>query len=250
MALRDYPLLLVFVVVPVLYGFAEIGYRIGKRRGGGEEKTHEQFAVTRDQAGVLLSLLLGFTLALAMARYDQRRHEVVQEADAVSTARLRAELLPEPYRSESLRLFKDYVEVRLEFANVGFDEDGLLRVHEKSSKLQRQLWNQADAAAQASPTPITGVYLQSLNESFDAADRRVASLEDRIPRTVWIMLAVLSMFTSLMAGLSVRKRSIPPMLLPSMMFAIVALLIADLDTPGKGLIRVDVRPIARLQQGQ
>ncbi len=249
MALRDNPLLLLFVVVPVLYATAEIAFRVGRRLGGAEEKIHEQFAATRDQAGILLSLLLGFTLALGLGRYDLRMHEIVAEADAVSTARLRAETLPEPYRSESLRLFKDYVDVRVEFANAGYDEAALWRVSAKSQKIQRELWDQAVGAAAASPTPLTALYAQSLNESIDASDRRLASLENRIPRTIWIMLGVLAIFGSVMAGLSIRKRSIASLLLPSLMFAIVALLVADLDTPGKGLIRGDVRAIARLQQG-
>lgn len=249
MGLRDYPLSLLFVVVPVLFAAAEIGYRVARRHGGLDPTTHEQFATTRDQAGVLLSLLLGFTLALAMGRYDLRMQQIVEEADAVSTAELRADLLPEPQRSEARRLFKDYIGSRVEFSKVGFDEDALVQARAKSGKIEQQLWAQATAAAEKNPTPITALYAASVNDAIDADDRRLASLENRIPRTIWFMLGVLAIFASLMSGLSMRKRSITAMLLPALMFAIVALLVADLDTPGKGLIHADTRAIARLQQG-
>ncbi len=245
-ALRDYPLLMLVVVVPVLIGFTEIGYRVAQRWRD-DEKRHEGFVVTRDQVGVLLSLLLGFTLALAMSRYDLRWHQAVEEADMVSTARLRAELLPEPMRPEARRMFKEYVDARIEFANVGYDDAARERAHARTVAIEDKLFAQAVAGADASPTAITATYVNALNESIDACDRRLAGLENRIPRTLWVMLAMLAIVSSLTAGLSMRKRSIAGML-PPIVFGIVTLLTADLDTPGKGLIHADQRAIARLQE--
>jgi len=246
-ALRDYPLLLLVVVVPVLCAMVELGYRYA-RRFGAEDKRYEQFAVTRDQSGVLLSLMLGFTLALALSRYDMRTQQIVEEANAIGTAELRASLLPEPERSDVRPLFKEYVQTRVELVNAGHDPDAIARVRAKSVKVQERLWERTTAAAERSPTPITALFVHSVNETIDADDRRIAGLENRIPRTVWIMLSVLALFSSLLIGLSMRKRSLAGMVVPTLMFAIVALLIADLDAPGKGLIRPNERAIVRLQQ--
>ena len=93
-ALHDHPFLLLIAALPAFYSLVEIGYRLGQRGRRVEEKYHEQFAATRDQAGVLLSLLLGFTLAMALSRYDVRKQQIVEEANAIGTMQLRGALLP------------------------------------------------------------------------------------------------------------------------------------------------------------
>ena len=246
-ALRDYPLLLLLVMVPLLYGMVELGYRLGQRGQRTDARYHEQFAATRDQAGVLLSLLLGFTLAMSLSRYDLRKQLVVEEADAIGTTQLRAALLPEPARSQALPLFRVYVDSRIEFTNAGLNEQAIASARAKSVKVQGQLWAIAVAAAEQQPTPITALFVQSLNETIDSDDRRLAALENRIPRPVWTMLGMLSLVTSLLVGLSLHKRSLSAMLIPPVMFAVVSLLIADLDTPGRGFIYTGSDSIERLR---
>jgi len=247
LVLRDYPLLLLLVSVPFLYGMVELGYRLGQHGRRSDERYHEQFAATRDQAGVLLSLLLGFTLAMSLSRYDLRKQLVVEEADAIGTTQLRAALLPEPARAQAVPLFREYVDSRIEFTNAGLDEQAITSARAKSAKVQGQLWAIAVAAAEQKPTPITALFVQSLNETIDADDRRLEALENRIPRPVWIMLGMLSLVTSLLVGLSLHKRSLSAMLIPPVMFAVVSLLIADLDTPGRGLIYTGSDAIERLR---
>ncbi len=245
-ALRDDPLLLLLVVAPVLMVATELGYRLGQKFRGEDEKLHEQFVTTRDQVGLLLSLLLGFTLALATSRYDLRWHQAVEESDAVGTASRRLDLLPEPMRPEARRMFDEYIDTRLEFSNAR-DEAAMQRAHEKSLKVEGRIWAQAAAAAEQKPTPIMASYIASVTDAIDACDRRVAGLENRIPRTIWIMLGVLALVASITAGLSMRKRALAAMI-PPIVFAIVTLLIADLDAPGKGLIQTDQRAIARMRE--
>lgn len=245
-ALNDYPLLLLFVVVPVLFALAEIGFRVARRRAKSDDKVHEQAAATRDQAGVLLSLMLGFTLAMSLSRYDLRKELIVQEANAIGTARLRADVLPEPLRARALPLFRAYVSSRIELTHAGLDAAALERARRKSADVQGQLWAIATEGAAASPTPITALFVQAINETIDVDERRVAALENRIPREIWIMVAVLAMLTSLLSGSSLRSRSFSAMFLPALMFAFVALVIADLDTPGRGLIQMDQQSIERL----
>src|SRR5687768_15219741 len=52
----------------------------------------------------LLALMLGFTLAMAVDRFDTRRLLVLQEANAVGTTYLRAQLLDEPHRARISKL--------------------------------------------------------------------------------------------------------------------------------------------------
>jgi hypothetical protein len=246
-ALRDYPALLLIVVVAASCGIVEIGYRLGQRGRRIDEKYHEQFAATRDQAAVLFSLLLGFTLAMSLSRYDLRKQQIVEEADAIGTMQLRGELLPEPARAQARLLFRQYVDARVEFASAGLDETALDRAEAKSAKVQEQLWMLTVGAAEQAPTPITALFVQSLNETIDAADRRLAGLENRIPREIWMMLGMLTVFTSILVGLSLQKRSWSAMLVPPVMFAVVSVLVADLDTPARGLIQTDAQSIERVR---
>jgi hypothetical protein len=245
-ALRDYPVLLMLVVVPVLYVMVEVGFRVGQRVRHVDHKVHEHLASTRDQAGVLLSLLLAFMLAMAMTRFDRRKQEIVDEANAIGTLRLRAGLLSEPSRSAARRLIDEYVDARVDFAHAGVDHAALSRARARSDEIQKELWTLGESAAAQTPTPITALYVESLNQTIDASETRLAGLENRVPRSVWIIIVSLSMITAFVSGICTHRRSLTAMVLLPLMFSIVALLVADLDAPGRGSIRLNAASIERL----
>jgi hypothetical protein len=201
---------------------------------------------TRDQLGLLLSLLLGFTLAMSLSRYDLRKQLVVNEANAIGTAMLRVELLPAPLRPRVRELFRDYVTMRLSFARAGLDEDAIASVRARSKPIEEEIWRSTMAASEASPTPITGLFVQSVNETFDLEDARLAALENRIPPEVWTMLSLLSALAAYMLGTTIFEKSTWAMFVVPLMIAIVAALVADLDTPRAGLIHDDQRAMERL----
>src|SRR3954470_15856322 len=92
----------------------EIGWQLGGRaqgRGGQNVSTLEQALLG------LLALIVGFTFLMALTRFESRREAVVEEANAIATTALRARLLSEPYRTESLRLLQEYVRLRVD--NIG-----------------------------------------------------------------------------------------------------------------------------------
>ena len=78
---------------------------------------HEHITGLREGLFVLLGLLLGFTVAIVLPRFDERRQLVIDEANAIGTTILRAETLPEPQRSRTLELLREYVVVRRDFAS-------------------------------------------------------------------------------------------------------------------------------------
>src|SRR4051812_26174155 len=110
--LYDYPLLAIFLFsLAVILAASEIGYRSGVRnegQGSGNVSTLEGALLG------LLALMIGFTFAMALARFETRRDAVLNEANAIGTTALRARLLPEPHRTEALRLLREYVKVRLD----------------------------------------------------------------------------------------------------------------------------------------
>jgi hypothetical protein len=246
-SLRDYPLLLIVVAIPVLYGMVEIGFRIGQRGWNAEEKVHLQFGAARDQAGVLLSLLLGFVLAMSLSRYDLRKQQVVDEANAIGTMRLRSQLLPQPMRVEAAGVIDEYIDARIAFANAGLGHAALTEARTHSAELQQRMWAVARESSERAPTPITALFVQSLNQTIDAGDTRLAGLENRVPRAVWVMIGTLSMLTALLAGLSLYRRSFAVMVLLPVMFSVVTFICADLDTPDRGLIPTHAAALERLK---
>jgi hypothetical protein len=247
MALVNYPLWLFAFLLIVLAGVVEVGFWLTRRAAANvDPEPHEQIQGTRNDIAVLLSLLLGFTLSMVLLRFDLRKQLVVEEADAIGTTSLRAEMLPEQSRSKAQELLRQYTEARLEFSKSGTDSGTFQSALKRSKQVQTHLWQHAVAVAQQSPGPITALFVQSLNETIDLDDKRLAALENRVPSAIWDMLVLLSVLTCLMVGYSQRRRFLPAMLVPPLMIAIVMTLIADLDTPGSGLIRVGQESIERL----
>jgi hypothetical protein len=246
--LIDYPSVL-FIFLFVVYAIAlEIGFRIASSRKENEDPDlHEQAVGVRDGVIVLLSLLLGFTLALALPRHDLRRNLIVDEANAIGTADLRAQLLPEPARSKTLELLREYIDARVKFSENNSGTSEVAEATGQSRALQRELWNQAKDVAAASPTPITSIYVTALNDMFDLEAKRVAARRDRVPESVWIMLFLLSILACLSFGFSLRRRFLLSMVVAPLMISIVMALIADLDTPGRGFIRMDLDSLHSLQ---
>jgi hypothetical protein len=249
--LDDIPLWGLFLIGSLLLWLAvEVGYRIGRWR-------HAHFPDERDQpvgamvASILglLALVLGFTFSLAASRFDARRMAVLEEANAIGTTYLRARLLPEPERAEVARLLREYVDVRVR----GVQEGRAAELISRSEALHELLWAQAAAAAEKdSGSIMTGVFIQSLNEVIDLHAKRVlVGMRSRIPVVIWagvFFLAMLSMSAvGYQSGLSGTRRS-PAMQGLVLAFAIVLLLIADLDRGQEGLLRVSQRSMIDLQR--
>ncbi len=246
--LLDFPPYMFTASFLTLLVVVEAGFRLGLWKAANiDEQRHDQVVETRNEIAVLLSLLLGFTLAMVLPRFDQRKLLVVEEANAIGTTYLRAQMLPEGIRGNTQELLRGYVSSRLDFFAAGLSSERLQASLAHSKQVQSSLWQQAVAIAQQSPTPISALYIQSLNEMIDLDTKRVTALENRIPPTIWLMLLFIAVLTCLTIGYSQRRRFLLSTVVPPLMIAIVMSLIADLDTPRSGLITIGQQSMERLQ---
>ena len=244
------PLWLLFAAVCVATGFAlEGGYRFGKWRHirSAEEKETPVGAMVASVLA-LFAFLLAFTFGMAGNRFEARRQAVLDEANAIGTTYLRTRLLPEPQRGESAKLLRQYVDIRVRAVREG----GLPAAIKESEELHEKLWGEATKAAERNPTPITGLYIQSLNQMIDLHAARIqVGLRNRIPGSIWgglFVLALLGMASvGYQSGLSATRRS-PAMAVLVLAFAGVLFLIADLDRPGEGLLTVSQGAMVDLQR--
>ncbi len=134
--LGNYSLAAVFSssVVALLIA-SEIGHVFGLRAAG------EANVVTLEAAILgLLALMISFTFAMALTCFDERRVAVLNEANAIGTAAMRARLLPAPQNAESLKLFQRYVEVRLGITQQIPSPSEMQAAVTRSNQIQDALW--------------------------------------------------------------------------------------------------------------
>ncbi len=198
MTLLEHPWVLFGVLFLGLTVVVELGHRLGlATAANSDERLREPMVATRDSVSLLLSLLLGFTLAMAVPRYEERKKLVVDEANAIGTSALRAQMLPEPARGKILQLLSEYVDARVNFSAARLDAQELQQSLVRTKQLQDELWRESVGVARQNPTPITSIFVQALNDSIDLTEKRRATLENRIPTSIWILLALVSLLSCL-----------------------------------------------------
>jgi hypothetical protein len=237
------------IAVVAIMGAHDIGYRLGQSRGRRADKENDAHVGGMVAAELgLLAFLLAFTFGIAASRHDSRRQMLLDDSNAIGTAYLRAALLPEPHRTEIRRLLQEYVDVRIAATQGASVEQGLQR----SEVLHGRLWTEAVAVAEKDPRSIpVGLFIESLNEVIDLHQKRVTvSLGHRISLPIWVVLFSVALLAfgamGYQAGLTRTNRS-PAVFVVAVTFAAVLWLIADLDRPGQGLLRVSQQPMIELR---
>ncbi|HEX2653748.1 MAG TPA: hypothetical protein VHN11_08880 [Xanthobacteraceae bacterium] len=239
-------------VLPVLFASLmaaivasiEIGWWLGSRaknRGGANI-----FALEQSLIG-LLALMIGFTFFMALTRFEARREAVVNEANAIGTTALRARLIPEPHRTESLKLLQEYARIRVEGSRSGRSLIDLPEVITRSNEIQEALWLQAKASAAKETVLIpVSLFIQSLNEMIDSQGKRLAHLRNRIPTVVLLALVAMTVVSTGIAGYAGGvdlKRTRTPIYLIGLLLCGLVYVVLDLDRPAAGVIQIDQQPM-------
>lgn len=241
------------IVAALLFACTELGFFLA-RRTVLEVDDALRSQVNGAQASVLglLGLLLGFTLAMALTRYEKRTELVLAEANAIGTTFLRASFLPAPHRAEVEELLRRYVDGRLEFYDAGADPARIRAAEAKSAAIQEALWEQVRAAAPvARPAELMALFVAALNDTIDADAKRLAAYENRVPATVWFLLMIIAALGSLCTGYAAglaRRRILLPMILLPVVFTTVIAMVVDLDRPRRGLIVVSQKALVHLKE--
>ncbi len=230
----------------------EIGYRIGVMI---QSRTDDEVKALTGavQASILglLALLLGFTFSMSMQRFDNRSMAVIDEANAIGTAVLRADLLPGEQREGAKSLLADYIGARVTISTMD-----LTQTHERKtqmlqiSQMQSELWDLAVSATNTDPRPVTtGSFVNALNNLIDSQGKRTAILRAHVPEPIFLLLfCVFVSSIGIMgysSGLSGR-RIFAPIVLVSLLITMIVFIIVDLDRPKRGLIKVDQSPLVEL----
>ena len=239
--------LFVATVIGTLLAF-EAGLRLGRwrsRQPNPEALLPVRMLVTSTLG--MLSFILGFTFGLASSHFDNRSQSIFDEATAIGAAYHRADLLPEPERTNERRLIRNYIDVRLEPLD-GKKSDIVARLR----NLYEQMWHEAVGAsrkdgAQSSVMPFT----QSLIEVNAQGERVLSEIRSRIPVAVWAILnAIMAISVAAAgyhAGLAGTHRSIAAVAY-ALVFAAVIVLISGADIPGTSQMRNSHQALVDLQE--
>jgi len=230
----------------------EAGYRLGLHNmavlGG---RAHEGIGAIEAAVYGLLGLLIGFSFSGGFSRLDERRHQIVQEANAIGTADLRLDLLPAEAQPELRHLFHDYLEARIDVYQSFSDEHDRDEAIDKAAQIQQQIWSRAVAAtADSSQSSVRILLIPALNEMFDIATRRTVALHTRLPGLIVKLLMSVALMSALLTGYGLaqgKRRSWLHMLVFAVVIATTIYVVLDLEDPRTGLIRLDSADQAMLQ---
>jgi hypothetical protein len=224
---------------------AELGIRLGQATRRNNADREESGTLAGAILG-LLALLLGFSFSLALSRFDNNRAFALREANAIGSTANFALMLEEPVRSSVLHLLREYAEVRVGLG-VPYDPAKLDRDVARSLELQAALWQYAIAASVPAPQSLSvHRFVESLNEVNNLHTERLSALRYHVPGVVAVVLVTVAAtgvgFTGYHAGLAGSRRRSPTMLM-ALLVCVVITLVADLDRPARGLIRVPVQTL-------
>jgi len=234
-ALADRPLVVLVMTFLVMWLVAAIGAWLSRRRAIGLEAREVS--------------MIGFTFSMALTRYDQRKNLEEEEANAIGTAWVRADLLPAGDAAKLRGALKDYLEQRILYY-VARDPDEASKTDARTSALQAAMWAAVSAPANAQPSAVNALTVSSINDVLNSQGYTTAAWLNRIPFAAWALLVALALFCSLFVGVEAERAKagrVVPLILP-VSVAIACCLIADLESPRYGLIHVQPQNLLILAQ--
>jgi hypothetical protein len=237
--IMDFPFIIFAISLGVLWLSTRVGARLCERRGNLEEDEREDFGVIQAATLTLLGLIIGFTFSMAVSRYDQRKLYEEAEANAIGTEYARADLLPADDAVKVRALLADYLDQRVLFYKGG-DENQIRQVNVTTAQMQQDLWSMAHASAVAHPSPVVALAVSGMNDVLNSQGYTQFAWGNRIPLEAWSLMGVIAIFGNLLIGYGTRRPDAKTILLLAVpvVVSISFFLIADIDSPRGGVIRV------------
>jgi hypothetical protein len=221
----------------------EVGHRLGVIRGERcSERMKEQLGSVQSGVIGVLGLLLGFAFSAALARFEVRRELVVEEANAIGTAYLRTDLLPEPENAEAARLLRHYADQRVRAFELRADLAGWAAATRETRRLQAELWRVSRRAVKKDGRAILAQYISAINAVFDLHASSVAALSSHVPPLIveaLLLYSLLSLGTMVFVSGARGGGRLAEWWIMALLVSTLLVLIADLDRPRLGHIPVD-----------
>lgn len=234
----DHPLVLFATSFIILWLSVRLGATFFRRWRKPNGQLPEDFGVVFGASLTLLGIIIGFSFSMAISRYDQRKNYEEEEANAIGTEYVRADLLPASDAAKVRALLKDYFDQRVLFYTTRNEEE-LRQINLRTAQLQSGLWSAVLAPAQTNPTAVTALAAAGMNDVLNSQGYTQAAWWNRIPGPAWALMFAIAVFCHLLYGYGARdvKARLLLLVLP-LIISLSFFLIADIDSPRGGVIRV------------
>ena len=234
----DRPLLVLVISFPVFWGSAWAGRMLrAKTLSTREEKSDEDYSFVLGGTLTLLGLLIAFTFSMAVGRYDQRKNLEEEEANAIGTEYVRADLLPAGDAGIVRGLLRSYLDQRILFYT-SRDPVQLRQIDAQTTLLQAEMWTVVARHAAAQPTQVAALAASGMNDVLNSQGYTQAAWWNRIPRAAWALLIAIAIFCNVLIGYGAHGRSLILLVILPVALAVTLFLIADIEAPRWGVIRV------------
>ncbi|MGA7842910.1 MAG: hypothetical protein WBS17_09410 [Candidatus Acidiferrales bacterium] len=241
------PLFVFLISFVVLWLSARIGAAFRKRHSLEDGMRHDLDVVVAATL-TLLGLIIGFSFSMATDRYDQRKNCEEAEANAIGTEYLRADLLPAGDAARVRALLVQYLDQRVLFYGTRNEAD-LQQINNATVRLQTDLWSAVRAPA-VPQTPVIALAVAGMNDVLNSQGYTQAAFWNRIPTAAWILMLVIAICANLMFGYGARrtKAGVIHVLVLPLVLSIAFFLVADIDSPRRGVIRVKPQNLISLAE--
>jgi hypothetical protein len=197
--------------------------------------------------------VLGFTLAflfgMSLTRLEHKKEIVMEEASAILAAYQQSQFLPEPHKSQTGRMIRDYAGLRYELATQARENRNMQSLQEGillSERMQDSLIREGMAASKIPDTDASS-FIQSISSLIDINMRRINNATgDRIPRSLKVLMYVMSLLGLAAIGYSSGLkggRSLVANFILVLVFAVIIGIILDMDHPANSLFKISQQPM-------
>jgi hypothetical protein len=211
-----------------------------------EEDERADFDVVLTAALTLLGLIIGFSFAMAVTRYDQRKNFEEAEANAIGTEYVRADFLPAEHATKLRELLRKYLAQRVAFY-LARDHGQVAQINAETNKLQAELWSTVVQAVTPQQTAVEALVVSGMNDVLNSQGYTQAAWWNRIPVAAWGLMGLIAISCNLLFGYGERRGTALALVLP-LILSISFFLIADIDSPRAGVIRVLPQNLLALTQ--
>ena len=235
-----------FLIFAVVLSACALGVLAGRFLRANSERHREPIGVLQGALLGVVGLILAFGLSLAVGRYQDRRADVVTDANTIGTAYLRAQTIAEPQRTASLALLRTYNDLAIRITYEIPGSAAIRATAARQGQVQRGLWRLAGQSLNARPRDSAPrLYLESLNDMIDQQTVRLSGLNNRVPDAVlWLELLGAAIALGLLAlYLSVLGKGPIPIVAAALIVSFLVLITFDLDRPTRGLIQIPATPL-------
>lgn len=232
----DHPFLVLLLALVAQWGAAYLGDLLRRRVRPVPRTERTDFDIVLTASLTLLALLIGFSFSMAVSRYDLRKNSEAQEANAIGTEYVRADLMPAATRDEVRSLLRRYLDQRIEYYKAR-GQPGSVATGEMA-QTQAQLWSAVATAGTAQPNPVSALAVSGMNDLLNAQGETTAAWTNRIPTAAWTLLASTAILANMLHGYRERRTDWLVLIVLPLTVSIALFLIADLDTPHGGVIHV------------